>query len=441
MDIVREIALKALYKIDKEEAYVNIALDEIIKENKRKLEDRDIGFVSEIVYGVTTWKLTIDEIIKKYSKLRIKKISPWILNILRMGIYQIVFLDRVPKSAAVNESVNLAKRYGHRGSSNFVNAILRKVEKKDYETFFEIENPMERISKTTSMPIWIIEELLKENDIEKVEEICKASNLKPKVEVRINRLKTDKQELEKLKERNITFQEGKIKDFFVLEKTKNIEQLDLFRQGYFTIQDEGAGLIAKIVDPKSNEVILDACSSPGGKTTYMAELMDDKGEIIAWDLHSHRIKLVEETAKRLGIHIVKTECQDATIYKEEYKEKFDKILLDVPCLGIGVLKRKPDIKWRRKPEDIEEITQIQQNILETCAKYLKPNGQLIYSTCSIFKEENDSIIDKFLQKNTNFVYSKIEIPDLENNTEKINKIQLYQNEETDGFFMCKLQKK
>ena len=442
MDIVREIALKALYKIDKEEAYVNIALDEIIKENKRKLEDRDIGFVSEIVYGVTTWKLTIDEIIKKYSKLRIKKISPWILNILRMGIYQIVFLDRVPKSAAVNESVNLAKRYGHRGSSNFVNAILRKVEKKDYETFFEIENPIERISKTTSMPIWIIEELLKENDIEKVEEICKASNLKPKVEVRINRLKTDKQELEKLlKERNITFQEGKIKDFFVLEKTKNIEQLDLFRQGYFTIQDEGAGLIAKIVDPKSNEVILDACSSPGGKTTYMAELMDNKGEIIAWDLHSHRIKLVEETAKRLGIHIVKTECQDATIYKEEYKEKFDKILLDVPCLGIGVLKRKPDIKWKRKPEDIEEITQIQQNILETCAKYLKPNGQLIYSTCSIFKEENDSIIDKFLQKNTNFVYSKIEIPDLENNTEKVNKIQLYQNEETDGFFMCKLQKK
>ena len=442
MDIVREIALKALYKIDKEEAYVNIALDEIIKENKRKLEDRDIGFVSEIVYGVTTWKLTIDEIIKKYSKLRIKKISPWILNILRMGIYQIVFLDKVPKSAAVNESVNLAKRYGHKASSNFVNAILRKVEKKDYQTFFEIEDPIERISKTTSMPVWIIEELLKENDIEKVEEICKVSNLKPKVEIRINRLKTNKQQLEKLlKERNITFQEGKIKDFFVLEKTKNIEQLDLFRQGYFTIQDEGAGLIAKIVDPKSNEVILDACSSPGGKTTYMAELMDDKGKIIAWDLHSHRIKLVEETAKRLGIHIVKTECQDATIYKEEYKEKFDKILLDVPCLGIGVLKRKPDIKWRRKPEDIEEITQIQQNILETCAKYLKPKGQLVYATCSIFSEENDKIIDKFLEKNTDFTYSKIDIPNLEKNVEKMNKIQLYQNEETDGFFMCKLQKK
>ena len=438
MDIAREVALKALYKIDKEDAYSNIALDEIIKENRRNLDNRDTGFISEIVYGVTTWKLTIDEIVKKYSKLRLKKISPWILNILRMGIYQIVFLDKVPKSAAVNESVNLAKRYGHKGSSNFVNAILRKVEKKDYETFFEIENPIERISKTTSMPVWVIEELLKEKDIKKVEEICKASNIKPKVAIRMNKLKTNKQELENLlRERNITFQEGEFEDFLILEKVKNIEQLDLFKQGYFTIQDEGAGLIAKVVNPKPNEVILDACSSPGGKTTYMAELMEDKGKIIAWDLHAHRIKLVEENAKRLGIHIIKAQCQDATIYKEEYKEKFDKILLDVPCLGIGVLKRKPDIKWKRRPEDIEEITQIQLKILETCSKYVKSNGQIVYSTCSILGDENDKIIDKFLQENEDFVYAKIGIPKAEN----LNKIQLYQNEKTDGFFICKLQKK
>ena len=442
MDVVREVALKTLYKIDKEEAYSNIVLDEMIKENRRKLDDRDIGFISEIIYGVTTWKLTIDEIIKKYSKLRLKKISPWILNILRMGIYQIVFLNKVPKSAAVNESVNLAKRYGHKGSSNFVNAILRKVEKKDYEAFFDIENPIERISKTMSMPVWIIEELLKENDIKKVEEICKASNIKPKLAIRINRLKTNKQELENLlQKRNITFEEGMFEDFLILEKAKNIEQLDLFKQGYFTIQDEGAGLIAKIVNPKPNEVILDACSSPGGKTTYMAELMDNKGKIIAWDLHAHRIKLVEENAKRLGIHIIKTQCQDATIYKEEYKEKFDKILLDVPCLGIGVLKRKPDIKWKRRPEDVIEITQIQQNILETCSKYVKPNGQIVYSTCSIFSEENDKIIDKFLQKNSDFIYAKMELSKIECKIDSSSKIQLYPGKETDGFFICKLQKK
>ena len=350
IDIAREVALKALYKIDKEEAYSNISLDETIKENRHKLDDRDIGFISELVYGVTSWKLTIDEIVKMYSNIRLKKISPWILNILRLGIYQIVFLDKVPKSAAVNESVNSAKRYGHKSSSNFVNAILRKVEKKDFETFFKIEDPIERISKTTSMPVWIIQELLKENSIEKVEEICKASNIKPKVSIRVNRLKTTKQELEKkLEENDIPFQEGSLEDFLILEKTKNIESLDLFNNGYFTIQDEGAGLIAKVADPKSNEMVLDACSSPGGKTTYMAELMGNKGKIVAWDLHPHRVKLVEENAKRLGITIIETKCENASIYKEEYKEKFDKILLDVPCLGIGVLKRKPDSYCLSRP--------------------------------------------------------------------------------------------
>ena len=442
MDIVREIALKTLYKVDKEDAYSNIALDQIIKENKTKLNDRDIGFISEIVYGVISWKLTLDEIIKKYSHIKLKKISPWILNILRMGIYQIVFLDRVPKSAAVNESVNLAKRYGHKVSSNFVNAILRKVDKKDYYAFFEIKNPKERISKTTSMPIWIIEEFLKENEIEKVEEICKASNIKPKVTIRVNNLKTDKETLKKLlQERGISVHEAKLENFLILEKVKNIEQMDLFKQGYFTVQDEGAGLIAEIVDPKPNESILDACSSPGGKTTYMAELMKDNGKITAWDLHPHRIQLVKENAKRLGIHIVEAQCQDATVYKEEYKEKFDKILLDVPCLGMGVLKRKPDIKWKRKKEDISEITQIQKDILQTCSKYLKSKGQMVYSTCSILKEENDKIVENFLEENADFMYSKIEIPHIKHIVKDSHKLQLYPGEETDGFFICKLQRR
>lgn len=445
MDKVRETALKALYKIDEKEAYSNIALDEIIKENRNRLEERDIGFISEIVYGVTTWKLTIDEIIKKYSKIRLKKISPWILNILRMGIYQIVFLDKVPKSASVNESVNLAKRYGHKSSSNFVNAILRKIDKKDYEEFFEIKDDIERISKTTSMPTWIIEELLKENDIKKVEEICRCSNLRPKVAIRVNNLKTNKEELAKLlEERKIEFKEGSLEDFFVLKNIKNIENLDLFKEGFFTIQDEGAGLVALIVEPQPNEIILDACSSPGGKTTYMAELMENKGKILAWDLHEHRVNLVDENAKRLGIDIIETKCEDATVFKQEYVEKFDKILLDVPCLGLGVLKRKPDIKWKRKKEDIVEITKIQEKILETCSKYLKPNGQIIYSTCSIIKDENEKIIEKFLEKNKNFDYAKIEVSKCNKNIkniEKLGRIKLYQNEENDGFFMCKLQKK
>ena len=214
-----------------------------------------------------------------------------------------------------------------------------------------------------------------------------------------------------------------------MKKIKNIENLDLFKQGYFTIQDISAGLTAKILDPKPGEIVLDACSAPGGKPTFIAELMKNKGSIQAWDIHKHRTKLVEENAKRLGIDIIKTEVKNASIYDQNLNEKFDKILLDVPCLGIGVIKRKPDIKWKRKIEDIEEITNIQQEILENCSKYLKKGAFLVYSTCSIFKEENEQIIYKFLEKNNNF---KI----VDNST-----INIIPDEEKDGFFICKLQKK
>lgn len=432
MDKVREIALKVLYEVDKKEAYSNIALDEALKKARKmpeKITSQDIGFISELVYGTISWQLTLDEMLQKHSNLKLKKMSPWILNILRMSMYQIVFLDKVPKSAAVNEGVNLAKRYGHRASSNFVNAVLRKVEKKDYEALKEIKDEKERISKTTSMPIWIVEKLLTQNTVEEVQKICEACNFKPKVHIRINPLKTDKQSLiqELIKEGIKVEEQPENEDFLRLENAKNIEKIKAFQEGKFTVQDEAAGLIPQILNPKPGERVLDACSSPGGKTTYMAERMQNQGEIVAWDLHEHRVKLVEEAAKRLGISIIKTEVKDATKYQESYQEKFDKILLDVPCLGLGVIKRKPDIKWKRKEEDIEEITKIQKEILQTCSSYLKVGGELVYSTCSILKEENEEIIRQFLEENEKFV-------------EKEKFIQIYPNENTDGFFMSKLQK-
>ena len=445
VDKVREVALKVLYNIEVNKAYSNITLDEEINKNIKILDNRDIGFISELTYGVITWKLTIDEIIKKYSNLRLKKISPWILNILRMGIYQIVFLNKVPKSAAVNESVNLAKRYGHKGSSNFVNAILRKVSKNDYEEMFNIENNVERISKTTSMPVWIVETLLKEDTLEKVEEICKNSNLKPELSIRVNNLKTSKEELKKkLEEKDIKVENGVLEDFLILKNAKNIENIEEFKKGFFTVQDEAAGLTAKILNPQINDTVLDACSSPGGKTTYLAEIMKDKGEVIAFDIHPHRVKLVEQVSKRLNLKSIKTDVKDSSIYDEKYKEKFDKILLDVPCLGLGVLKRKPDIKWQRKKEDIKEISKIQKQILDTCSKYLKKGGALVYSTCSILKEENEDVVNEFLEENENFEMEKIELE--ENNYFKKfcknNKfLQVYQSEKSDGFFICKMIKK
>lgn len=445
IDKAREIALKTLYKIDKEGAYSNIALNEMLEKNKKILNEKDIGLISEIVYGVTTWRLTIDEIIKKYSKLKLKKISPWILNNLRMGIYQIIFLDRVPKSAAVNEAVNLAKRYGHKGSFGFTNAVLRKVTKNDYEELSNIKDEKERLSKKYSMPMWIIEALMKEEmPIEKIEEICKHSNERPKLTIRVNLLKTTPQTLkEKLESKKIKVEEAKLEPFLYIQNAKNIEHLKEFQDGLFTVQDEGAGLIPYILNPKPNEIVLDACSSPGGKTTYMAELMENKGKIIAWDLYKHRVKLVEEARERLGITIIETEEQDATLPKEEYFKKFDKILLDVPCSGLGVLKRKPDIKWSRTLEEIKEISNIQMKILETCSKYLKDDGEIMYSTCTILKEENEKIIERFLKENSNFKLEKIEIDNkiTKNYLNSDGKIQIYQDENNDGFFMCKLVKK
>ena len=322
IDRARETALKTLYKIDKNEGYSNIILNEELEKSKKNLSEKDIGLISEIVYGTITWRLTIDEIIKKYSKIKFKKLSLWILNILRMGIYQIIFLDKIPKSATVNESVNLAKRYGHKGSANFVNAILRKVNKNDYKNFSNILNDEDRISKLFSMPKWIIEELLKEMNMENVEQICKCSNMKPKINIRVNNLKTNKQKLkEELIKRNINFKDGKLEDFIVVEKMKNIEDLDLFKQGYFTIQDEMAGLISIVLEPQKGQNILDCCSAPGGKTTYIAELINDKGNIEAWDIHEHRVKLVQENAKRLGITCINAKVQDAIIYNEENKDK------------------------------------------------------------------------------------------------------------------------
>lgn len=456
MDIARETALKILYKIDEEKAYSNIVLNSEIKKQKEKLQRKDIGLISEIVYGVTTWRITLDEIIEKYSKIKLKKISKWILNILRMSIYQIIFLDKIPKSAAVNEGVNLAKKYGNRGSIGFVNAVLRKVDKKDYTELFEKKDNIKRISITTSMPEWIILELKKEGiSIDKIEEICKNSNIRPSISVRINNLKISKQELkEKLQEKGIKTEDGILNDFLILNNIKDIENLEEFTQGYFTVQDEVAGLTALVLNPQPGENVLDACSSPGGKTTYLAELMKNQGNIVATDIHEHRTKLVENAAKRLGINIIKTSVQDATIFNEKYKEKFDKILLDVPCLGIGVLKRKPDIKWQKEQKDVDKISKIQYKILENCSKYLKKNGEIVYSTCSIFKKENEGIIEKFVKNNLEFQIEKF---DFEKNSQLKNEkkanlffknciknckyLEVYQNKKTDGFFICKMTKK
>ena len=430
IDFARNIALKSLYEINIKQAYSNIVLDKFINENREKLSNLDINFISELVYGVVTWKLTLEYIIQKYSKTKIKKMSDWVKNILYLGSYQIIFLDKVPKSAAVNESVNLCKKYNFK-SVGLVNAILRKIEKSDYKEISNITNSITRISLKYSMPEWIVKKFCDEYGEEETANICQTLNLRPNISVRINRLK-GKMELG---------EKGILEDFRTITGTKNITKTKEYIEGNITIQDEAAGLSSFVLAPKEGEIVLDACSAPGGKTTYLAELMHNKGKIVAWDIYEERLKQVEQNAKRLGIDIIQTEVHDATKLKEEYVEKFDKILLDVPCLGLGVIRRKQDIKWNRQEEDIKEISDIQFNILKTCSKYLKKNGTLVYSTCSMLKEENDAIIEKFI-KEEKFETVNIEeqIPNEFSKITTNNMVQFLPSQNHDGFFITMLKK-
>lgn len=430
IDFARNIALKSLYEINIKQAYSNIVLDKFINENREKLSNLDINFISELVYGVVTWKLTLEYIIQKYSKTKIKKMSDWVKNILYLGSYQIIFLDKVPKSAAVNESVNLCKKYNFK-SVGLVNAILRKIEKSDYKEISNITNSITRISLKYSMPEWIVKKFCDEYGEEETANICQNLNLRPNISVRINRLKGKVELGEK----------GILEDFRTITGTKNITKTKEYIEGNITIQDEAAGLSSFVLAPKEGEMVLDACSAPGGKTTYLAELMHNKGKIIAWDIYEERLKQVNQNAKRLGIDIIQTEVHDATKLKEEYVEKFDKILLDVPCLGLGVIRRKPDIKWNRQEEDIKEISDIQFNILKTCSKYLKRNGTLVYSTCSMLKEENDAIIEKFI-KEENFETVNIEeqIPNEFSKITTKDMVQFLPSQKHDGFFITMLKK-
>ena len=430
IDFARNIALKILYEINTKQAYSNIVLDKYINENREKLSNLDINFISELVYGVVTWKLTLEYIIQKYSKIKIKKMSDWVKNILYLGSYQILFLNKVPKSAAVNESVNLCKKYNFK-SVGLVNAILRKIEKSDYEEIDHITNSITRISLKYSMPEWIVRKFYEEYGEEQASNICQNLNLRPNIAVRVNRLKN----------KIAIGEKGILDDFRIITGTKNITKTKEYIEGYINIQDEAAGLSGFILDPKEGENVLDACSAPGGKTTYLAELMHNKGCIIAWDIYEERLKQVNQNAKRLGINIIQTELHDATKLKEDYVERFDKILLDVPCLGLGVIRRKPDIKWNRQERDIEEISNIQFKILKTCSKYLKNDGVLVYSTCSMLKEENEKIIEKFInEEEFETINVDQKIPSEFSKTTTNNMVQFLPSKNHDGFFITMLKR-
>lgn len=377
----RKTAVKVLVKIEKEGTYSNLGVAEALKNSELKLQDKSLA--TAIIYGVLDRKITLDYILSKFLKTPINKTEPFTLMVLRSALYQIKYMDKIPESAAVNEAVKIMKSSKFSRNAGFVNGVLRSVLRTEVE--IPKGDSAEDLSVRYSCPLWIVESFLKDYGLADTKALLEES-LKPAPTVlRINTVKADISQIEK---------EYEIKGNSIeLTKGIDISNSELYKKGLVYAQDYASQRAVEILSPKSGDRVLDVCSAPGGKAFTMANLMGNKGEIIACDLYPHRVELIERTAKRLGLDIIKTAVADATRYNPKLGE-FDCVLCDVPCSGLGVIRRKPEIKYNALP-CLEELKNIQLSILRNAVKYLKKGGKLLYSTCTLRREENEKLVISF----------------------------------------------
>ncbi len=431
MPNAREIALKVIYAVDKDGAYINVELNKRLGEFN--LTELDKRFITEICHGVLKHKLTLDYFIKKNSSLRLNKIATYVLNVLRMGIYQIKFMDKVPDNAAVNESVKLARKFGGGKSAGFVNAVLRAVIRNEIEY---PKNEVEYLSVKYSYPIWLCQRFIDAYGFDFAKEYMQKSLERQKNSVRVNTLKISPDKfLELCKALGVDAKISEhckngvyVSDLGVLLNSK------LFEDGMFYVQDIASMIVCDILNPKKGSTVIDVCSAPGGKTTYIAEKMQNDGKVFAFDIYEHKIKLIEDNAKRLGINIIYPKLYDASKENALFKNMCDFVLVDAPCSGLGIVNKKPDIKYNITEEGIKNLANISYDILNTSAKYVKKSGYLVFSLCTITKEESVNNVMKFLNENKNFKLEKIDCVDIEND----GYITLYPNVHgTDGFFAAK----
>ncbi|MCJ7784065.1 MAG: 16S rRNA (cytosine(967)-C(5))-methyltransferase RsmB [Desulfobacterales bacterium] len=379
----------------------------------RYLTSLDRAFLTELTYGVIRWRGRLDWVIQHFSKIPFEKIEPGTFNILRLGLYQILFLSRTPASAAVNESVELAKRIRGKGGAGFVNAVLRStIRQKDEIRYPDMDrDPALHISVAQSHPLWLVQRWEKELGVEETLRICKFNNQISSLTLRTNTLKINRADLiEKLRKKELkplpsAFSEEGI----LLQDPPPTSDLPFLKEGLYIIQDEASQLVTSIVGPKPGERILDACAAPGGKTTHIAQTMENRGEVYALDVSKGKLAWIEEMCQRLGIKIVKTVKGNAAASLPVSEGLvFDRVLADVPCSGFGTLRKNPDLKWRRGGKDIKRLSELQFSILGNLSAYVKEGGVLIYSTCTVFHEENEDVLQTFLEGHPEFQLDRIE---------------------------------
>ncbi len=447
----REGAVRLLLAVEQEGAFANLLLRKIALGNKLKKVDVDL--LTELVYGTLRYQNTLDWVIDQFSSVPVKKMHPVIRNIVRTAVYQLLYLDRIPASAACNEAVKLANKWNLEGLAGFVNGLLRSIARNSREVSYPSleDDPVLHISVKYSHPAWLVERWLKRFGREDTIALCQANNQVPPLVLRCNTLKTSPEELrELLQEEGIAAEPSPLlPEGLRVKNTPFLAELTAFQEGLFVAQDESSMLASHLLNPSPGSFVVDACSGPGGKTTHLAQLMRNQGKILALDIHEHRLKLVEEACSRLGISIVETRLLDARALPEELEEKADYLLVDVPCSGLGVIRRRPELRWRVQERELEKYTQQQLEILSGASRCLKKGGILVYATCSTEPEENLDVVSQFLATNPNFVMRDVRsrLPlslrsdpyDWE--TAASGYLQLLPHKhQTDGFFLACLEK-
>lgn len=441
----RTTAYKVLTKVLRGGAYSNLELDDALDD----APDSCSGFVTEVVYGCLRHLKTLDWVISKASGRALGKIDPKALCILRIALYQTFYMETVPFPIAVNESVLLARRFGNEGMVKFVNAILRNIGRasgsdenlslpllyKKYELPALADDPVAFISISESHPEWLVKRWIKRFGPNETKMLCAANNRRPYVNLRCNFMKTDRERL--LDDLHASGYEAYASSLtpegIACRSLPRIDRLKQYESGEFQVQDDGAILIGHILDPQPGETVLDVCSAPGGKATHCAELMKNTGQIIAVDLHPNRLKLVSESANRLGHTNIRCIAADAGRLEKGSLPVFDKILVDAPCSGTGVLRHKPEIRWRRHENALSELVTIQREILASVSRFLKVGGTLVYSTCSLEPEENEGNLGWFLNKFTDYKTDISDNPD--------GYLYTYPHiHDTDGFFISRLRR-
>ncbi|ULG75085.1 16S rRNA (cytosine(967)-C(5))-methyltransferase RsmB [Macrococcus brunensis] len=427
---VRYVALEILDDVLTEDGYSNLLINAAIKEDK--VEEKDRALLTELVYGTLQHKLTLEYYIEPFIKANLKG---WMKRLLMMSVYQAVYLTKIPDHAIINEAVEITKRRGSYSGAKTINAILRNFQRSELRSLDEIKDDLKRLSIETSTPLWLVKHWKTHFGLEVTRKICQNLLERPDTSVRVNTTRmTVEDAIKRLKEEGYTVRQSDVVPECLFIEGPPIVQTRLFKDGLVSVQDASSMLVAHIMNPEPGDTILDTCSAPGGKTCHMAEKLNQTGHIDAHDIHEHKLELIDFNLRKLRLTNVDISLHDA---RAPFDRQYDKVLVDAPCSGLGVAKRKPEIKYDKTTKDIDNLWPLQLDILRNAAEAVKPGGLMIYSTCTIEQMENENVVYSFIKENNNFEIEPIELAGETHKTLQI----LPHDFNADGFFIAKLRRK